>query len=165
MADAEKNEQTAQEKQFAVQNIYTKDISFESPNAPHIFREQMNLNINLQVSNNATVLADNVHEVVLSITVTAKLGEEEDAKTAYLVEIQQAGIFQITGFSQQELGAMVGSYCPNLLFPYAREAISSMVSKGGFPQLLLAPLNFDALYEQHLNHLKQQKDESGETTH
>ncbi|HEB63581.1 MAG TPA: protein-export chaperone SecB [Gammaproteobacteria bacterium] len=165
MANTEKSEQTAQEKQFAVQNIYTKDISFESPNSPHIFREQMNLNINLQVSNNATVLAENIHEVVLSITVTAKLGEKEDAKTAYLVEIQQAGIFQITGFSQQELGAMVGSYCPNLLFPYAREAISSMVSKGGFPQLLLAPLNFDALYEQHLNRLKQQKDESGETTH
>ncbi len=165
MADAEKNEQTAQEKQFAVQNIYTKDISFESPNSPHIFREQMNLNINLQVSNNASVLADNVHEVVLSITVTAKLGEEKEAKTAYLVEIQQAGIFQISGFSQQELGAMVGSYCPNLLFPYAREAISSMVSKGGFPQLLLAPLNFDALYEQHLNRLKQEKNEAGETTH
>ncbi len=165
MADTQKNRQTASEKQFAVQNIYTKDISFESPNSPHIFREQMNLNINLQVSNNAVVLAENIHEVVLSITVTARLGEEKDAKTAYLVEIQQAGIFQISGFSQQELGAMVGSYCPNLLFPYAREAISSMVLKGGFPQLLLAPLNFDALYEQHLNRLKQQKNEGGETTH
>jgi preprotein translocase subunit SecB len=93
-------------------------------------------------------------EVALNITVTVKLGET----TAYLVEVTQAGIFTVAGFSDQEMGPMMGSFCPNILFPYAREVISDLVSKGGFPQLILAPVNFDALYMQHLQQAQQNTD-------
>lgn len=146
--------------EFGIQKIYTKDMSFETPNSPAVFREQWQPEINLQLSNNTTNIGENVHEVVLSLTVTAKLGE----KTAFLVEVQQAGIFTIKGYKEQDLGAMLGSYCPNMLFPYAREAISDLVTKGGFPQLLLAPVNFEALYQQHLQQ-KASAEKSPSTTH
>jgi preprotein translocase subunit SecB len=93
---------------------------------------------------------------VLTVTVTAKLGE----KTAYLMEVHQAGIFTVAGFAEKEMSHMLGSFCPNILFPYAREAISDIIGKGGFPQLLLAPVNFDALYAQHM----QQKGQQGAAT-
>lgn len=133
-------------KEFGIQKIYIKDVSFETPNSPEIFREQWQPDINLQLNNNTKTIEENVHEVTLTLTVTAKLGD----KTAFLIEVQQAGIFNIKGYSEQEMGAMAGAYCPNILFPYAREAISDVVTRGGFPQLLLAPINFDALYQQHL---------------
>lgn len=132
--------------QFAIQKIYIKDVSFETPNSPQVFLEKWEPEVSLQLSNNSGVLSDNTHEVVLSLTVTAKIGD----KTAYLVEVQQAGIFSIEGYDEAQLGAVIGSYCPHVLFPYAREAVSDLVTRGGFPQLLLAPLNFDALYRQHL---------------
>jgi preprotein translocase subunit SecB len=139
------NDQSNEERQFAVQRIYTKDLSFESPNAPEIFRgewkPQNELNLNTKVNR----LADNAYEVVLSVTVTAKVGE----KTAFIVEVHQAGIFTLGGFSEQELGPMLGAYCPNLLFPYAREAVSDLVTKGSFPQLVLQHVSFDALFAQH----------------
>jgi preprotein translocase subunit SecB len=90
--------------------------------------------------------------VVLNITVTAKSGD----KTAYLVEIQQAGIFALKGFANEQLGHLLGSYCPNILFPFAREAVAELINKGGFPAFLLAPVNFDALYAQHQQKLKEQ---------
>ena len=133
-------------KEFGIQKIYIKDVSFETPNSPEIFREQWQPDINLQLNNNTKTIEDNIHEVILTLTVTAKIGD----KTAFLIEVQQAGIFNIKGYSEQEMGAMAGAYCPNILFPYARETISDMVTRGGFPQLLLAPINFDALYQQHL---------------
>ena len=133
-------------KEFGIQKIYIKDVSFETPNSPEIFREQWQPDINLQLNNNTKSVEENIHEVILTLTVTAKIGE----KTAFLIEVQQAGIFNIKGYSEQEMGAMAGAYCPNILFPYARETISDMVTRGGFPQLLLAPINFDALYQQHL---------------
>ena len=132
--------------QFTIQKVYVKDISFEAPNSPQMFLEKWEPDVSLQLSNTATVLNGNTHEVVLSLTVTAKVKD----KTAYLVEVQQAGIFDIAGYDQAQLAAVIGSYCPHVLFPYAREAISDLVGRGGFPQLLLAPLNFDALYRQHL---------------
>jgi len=131
---------------FNIQKIYTKDISFEAPNSPKVFTETWEPNNNLDINTNAHKLADNVFEVILSVTVTAKVKED----TAYLVEIHQAGIFNLEGFSDTDLHGMLGSFCPNILFPYAREAISDIVTRGGFPQLLLAPINFDALYEQHM---------------
>lgn len=138
-------EQINDERQFAVQRIYTKDLSFESPNAPEIFRgewkPQNELNLNTKVNR----LADQAYEVVLSVTVTAKVAD----KTAFIVEVQQAGIFTLAGFSDQELGPMLGAYCPNLLFPYAREAVSDLVTKGSFPQLVLQHVSFDALFAQH----------------
>lgn len=134
--------------QFAIQKIYVKDISFETPSSPHVFLEKWEPEVNLQLGNNASILNEEggVHEVVLSLTVTAKLGD----KVAYLIEVQQAGIFNINGFGGDDLATIVGSYCPNILFPYAREAVSDLVTKGGFPQMLLAPVNFDALYAQHM---------------
>lgn len=143
MAEARKQDG---QTQFTIQKVYVKDISFEAPNSPQMFLEKWEPDVSLQLSNTATVLNGNTHEVVLSLTVTAKVKD----KTAYLVEVQQAGIFDIVGYDEAQLAAVVGSYCPHVLFPYAREAISDLVSRGGFPQLLLAPLNFDALYRQHL---------------
>ena len=143
--DTQQNAEQAQQ-QFAIQKIYTKDISFESPNSPAIFTEQFQPKVSLELNTNGQGVAENVYEVVLSLTVTVK---HEDM-TAYLIEVQQSGIFSIKGFSEQEMGHMLGSFCPNILFPYAREAVSDLATRGGFPQLLLAPVNFDALYAQHM---------------
>ena len=123
-----------------------KDVSFELPNAPQIFQDEGQVEIKMNLAQRVENLADGVHEVVLTVTVTANLAE----KTAYLAEVQQAGIFVINGFNEQEMGGMLNSYCPNMLFPFAREVISDLVNKGSFPQMLLAPINFDALYAQHL---------------
>jgi len=143
MAEAPNREEA--HTQFAIQKIYVKDISFEAPNSPQVFLEKWEPDVSLQLSNSGTVLNGNIHEVVLTITVTAKVKD----KTAYLVEVHQAGIFDIAGYDPAQLAVVIGSYCPHVLFPYAREAISDLVARGGFPQLLLAPLNFDALYRQH----------------
>ena len=147
MTDTNENGQA-----FAIQKIFVKDISFESPNSPNIFLEkdwQPDVNLNLQSS--SKTLDEDVYEVILSVTVTAKLNEET---TAYLAEVQYAGIFNLKNFPDDDKTYMLGSYCPNLLFPYIREAISDVVAKGGFPQLLLAPVNFDALLQQKLEQQK-----------
>jgi len=145
------NEEPAQ--QFALQKIYVKDLSFETPNSPGIFTEKWEPSVSVELNTNGTQLSDDVHEVVLGITVTATLGE----KVAYLTEIHQAGIFTIGGFEEDELGAMLGSYCPNILFPFAREMVSELVTKGGFPQMLLAPVNFEAIYQDHLKQAQANK--------
>ena len=137
---------------FAIQKIFVKDISFESPNSPTIFLEkdwQPDVNLNLQTTSRS--LDEDVYEVVLNVTVTAKLKEDT---TAYLAEVQYAGIFNLKNFPDDDMTYMLGSYCPNLLFPYVREAVSDVVAKGGFPQLLLAPVNFDALLQQKLDQQK-----------
>ena len=146
---AEENQ--TQEKQFSIQKIYTKDISFESPAAPNVFTEKWEPAVDFNLGTNATPLQDSMYEVALTVTVTVKTGDT----TAYLVEATQAGIFSLAGFSDEEMGPMVGSFCPNILFPYVREVISDLVAKGGFPQLLLAPVNFDALYQQHVQKAQQ----------
>jgi preprotein translocase subunit SecB len=146
---AEENQQSAKapEQQFSIQKIYVKDISFESPNAPSVFADgEWAPEVNLQINTGQNSVGNNTYEVNLNITVTAKQGD----KTAFLVEITQSGIFGIAGFPQEPLAGMLGAFCPETLFPYAREAISDLVVKGGFPQLLLAPVNFNALYTQHL---------------
>jgi preprotein translocase subunit SecB len=140
---------SVEQKQFQIQKIYLKDVSVETPNSPQIFQQEWKPEVNVQLGNTAKKLADNVHEIVTSVTVTAKLGEN----TAYLVEVHQAGIFTLSGFEGDELGHLVGSYCPSLLFPYAREAISDLVTKAGFPQMILAPVNFDMIYAQHQQQL------------
>ena len=139
-------EQTTPEKQFSIQKIYTKDMSFETPNSPKIFTEKWEPMVDFNLGSNVQPLENGLYEVALTVTITVK---SED-KTAYLVEINQAGIFTLIGFSDEELSPMLGSFCPNILFPYAREAVSDLVAKGGFPQLILAPVNFDALYAQHI---------------
>jgi len=145
-----------QEKQFIIQKIYIKDVSFETPNSPVIFTQQWEPKVEFNLASNAQGLENGLFEVALTVTVTVKLEE----KTAYLAELTQAGVFTITGFEEEELRPMIGSYCPNILFPYAREAVSDLVIKGGFPPLLLAPVNFDALYMQHM----QQQTNQGSNT-
>ena len=138
------NENT--EAQFSIEKIYLKDVSFESPAAPAIFTEDWSPEINMELNSQANPVENGFYEVELNITVTAKNHET----TGFLVEVKQCGIFSISGMDEANLNGMLGSFCPNILFPYAREAISDLVSKGGFPQLLLAPVNFDALYAQHM---------------
>ena len=140
------------ERQFAIHKIYAQDISFETPNSPRIFNEKWKPKLNVDLNSEAQPLENGLYRVVLRITVTASIGEN----TAYLAEVHQAGLFVIRQFPEQEMGALLGSYCPNILFPYAREAISTLVSRGGFPQMLLAPVNFDALYSQHIQKLRRQ---------
>jgi preprotein translocase subunit SecB len=148
-------ETTSTEKQaprFVIQKIYTKDISFETPNTPEIFREEWKPQLDLQLGNEYARVDEENHEITLTVTVTAKVGD----KVAFLAEVKQAGIFSLTGYSDQEMGPLVGSYCPNTLFPFAREVISDIVLKGGFPQLVLAPVNFDALYMNQIEQAKKQ---------
>lgn len=140
-------------REFALQRIYVKDISFETPNSPTIFTEEWKPESNLNLNSNVTKLENDLYEVVLTVTVTTKIGD----KTAYLVEVLQGGIFTIRNFPEEEMGHMLGAYCPNVLFPYAREVVSDLVSKGSFPQLLLTPVSFDALYAQHMQEQAQKE--------
>ncbi len=154
-------EATAPSKQFAIQKLYVKDVSFESPGTPHSFSyKQWNPKVDLNLTNTHTQVEDDVYEAVLNITVTVS----HQDKTAFLVEIQQAGLFTIAGFEEEEKNYLIGSQCMNILFPYAREVISSLTAGGGFPPLIMTPVNFDALYQQHLQKEQAQKDEP-EATH
>lgn len=152
---AEENAASGEEQQkprFVIQKVYTKDVSFESPNSPEIFRDEWRPKLDLQLGNEYKRIDDDNHEVVLSVTVTAKV---ED-KVAFLVEVKQAGIFTLTGYSNEEMGPLLGSYCPNTLFPFVREVVSDLVIKGGFPQLVLSPVNFDAMYLHQKEQAQQQ---------
>jgi len=145
MAEQNQNTQENQGPEFAIQRLYVKDLSVECPNSPAIFLEdwqpEMNMDLNTDASN---ILGEGVREVVLTVTVTVKVGD----KTAFLVEVKQAGIFSLVGFPDDQLKPMLGSFCPNILYPYAREVVTDAVTRAGFPQLYLAPVNFDALYQQ-----------------
>jgi len=146
------SEHNTNEMQFQIQRVYTKDISFEAPNAPQVFQKEWEPDVKLDLDTASSQLADEVYEVVLRVTVTATVGEE----TAFLCEVQQAGIFTISGIEGTQMAHCLGAYCPNILFPYARECITSLVSRGTFPQLNLAPVNFDALF---MNYLQQSEGE------
>lgn len=144
------SEQQNQEMTFQIQRIYTKDISFEAPNAPQVFQKEWQPEVKLDLDTSSNTLAENVYEVILRVTVTATMEEE----TAFLCEVQQAGIFTVEGIEGTQLAHCLGAYCPNVLFPYARECITNLVGRGTFPQLNLAPVNFDALF---MNYLQQQQ--------
>jgi preprotein translocase subunit SecB len=132
---------------FSIQKIYVKDVSFESPSAPEVFSfKQWEPKIELNINNAHKRLNEQMYEAVLTVTATVK----QDDKTAFLIEVQQAGIFAITGFSEQDLSYLIGSQCMNILLPYARETVSDLTTRGGFPPLILSPVNFDALYQQHV---------------
>ncbi len=136
-------EEEKKQRLILLQKIYIKDLSFESPNSPDVFTGgQWSPKTDLNLRSSHSGVRDDIHEVILTITVNAK---HED-KTLFLVEVQQAGLFQIAGYSKEEFEAIVGTFCPNTLFPYAREAVAGIVAKGGFPEFLLQPINFDALY-------------------
>jgi preprotein translocase subunit SecB len=150
-----------EEPQFIIQRIYAKDISFESPHAPEIFAQEWQPETNLQLNTNVNPLDDEHYEVELIITVTVKSGEN----TAFLVEVNQAGVFFITGYETDYQNQLLASYCPTSLFPYAREAIANLVSKGGFPELHLSPINFDALYAQRLEEQNASTNPENSTEH
>lgn len=144
MAEEQAGTEQAQQ-QFAMQRIYTKDISFESPMTPGVFREKWTPKMNVDLNTKSEkVDEEGNYEVVLSVTITAKV---EDS-TAFLCEIKQAGIFFVKGIEGEDLRRILGTAGPNILFPYARELIDSLVVRGGFPAVMLAPVNFDALYQQ-----------------
>jgi preprotein translocase subunit SecB len=141
---AEEQPTPAPQKQLLLQKIYVKDLSFESPKAPMVFTTNVSPQTQLNVRSSAQQVAQDTQEVTLTITVEAK----DNNATLFLAEVAQAGIFLIQGYTAEEQSIIVGSFCPNTLYPFAREAVSDLVSKGGFPPLLLQPLNFDAIYAQ-----------------
>lgn len=129
---------------FVIQKIYTKDMSFETPNAPEVFKKQWQPKVNVNIDTSSKSLDANVHEVDLTLTLTVK----NDEQNAYLIEVTQSGIFTIENMPAEQVDAMLGAYCPNTLFPYIKEAIDSVINRGGFPQINMAPINFDAIYMQ-----------------
>ena len=130
--------------QFALQRIYLKDSSFESPGSPGVFQGQWTPKINFDIKSKHEKLQDDFFEVILVLTVEAQV----DEKVAFIVEVHQAGLFAAKGFDANQLENMLATVCPTILFPYAREAIDSLVLKGSYPALALAPINFDAIYAQ-----------------
>jgi preprotein translocase subunit SecB len=138
--------QAEQGPQFSLQRIYVRDLSFEAPKSPEVFRLEWRPTVELDINTRSRQLEGDFHEVVLSISATVKVGEE----TAFIVEVQQAGIFVIKGLQEAAMAHTLGAFCPNILFPYAREALDNLVLRGSFPALMLAPVNFDALYAQSL---------------
>ncbi|MFT5210749.1 MAG: preprotein translocase subunit SecB [Flavobacterium sp.] len=145
---------TESDAKFALQRIYIKDSSFESPKSPDCFRGQWQPKVNMELNSTSKLIDDGLYEVVLQLTITAK-GEDEEV--VYLTEVQQGGIFHIQGLSEEALAQTLGAFCPSVLFPYARETVDSLVVKGSFPALMLAPVNFDAIF----GHAKAQQ--AGET--
>ena len=148
MAEQQANGVAADQQglQFAIQRIYIKDVSFEAPNSPAIFRKEWTPEVKLDLDTRSEKLDDSTFEVVLSLTVTATIGQE----TAFLCEVQQAGIFAVPELQDAQMAHMLASFCPNILFPYARETVANLVNRGTFPQLNLAPVNFDALFAQYV---------------
>jgi preprotein translocase subunit SecB len=153
--------QDTPQREFALQRVYTKDVSFETPKSPGIFQQEWKPETQVNLNTEMQKLGDDVYEVCLTVTVTTTVGED----TAYLAEVKQAGIFTAKGFNDQELGPLIGAFCPSQLFPYVREVLSDLVMKGSFPQMVLQPVNFDALYAQHQQELAKQAGQTPEATH
>ena len=133
--------------QFSVEKIYVKDVSFEAPKTPQVFNEQAQPQLQMNLNQRVQRLNDNAFEVVLGITLTCTVDED---KSIYVVEVQQAGVFGLSGFDEATLDAMLGTHCPNVLYPYARQTIGDLIQAGGFPPFLLQPINFEALYAEGL---------------
>jgi len=140
-------EENAAQPNFGIQKTYVKDLSFETPMGVKVFAQQgFQPQIQMDVNTRGTPVAENQHEIVLTLTITAKVEEE----TAFIIELQQAGLFAASGFQEEQLRHVLGAVCPNFLFPYAREAVDNLAVRGGFPPLALAPIDFDGLYRQQL---------------
>jgi preprotein translocase subunit SecB len=150
VADAESSESS--QAQFTVDKIYVKDVSFEAPNTPQVFTEQGQPQLSMNLNQKVGRLEGDAFEVVLGVTLTCTLNE----KTVYLAEVEQAGIFGLTGFDERTLDMMLGTYCPNVLFPYVRNSISDLITNGGFPPFYMQPINFEALYAEGLRRRAEQ---------
>ena len=150
MADNETSSENPQANQeqgqanFALQRIYVKDLSFESPNSPQVFQKQWKPEVKMDLSTKHKKVADDLYEVVISVTLTVAV----EGMTAYIVEVQQAGLFTVQGVEGGQLAQALNAFCPNLLFPYLRETVDTAVIKGSFPAMMLAPVNFDAIFAQ-----------------
>lgn len=138
--------------QLELRKIFVKDMSFETPNSPKVFLENWNPETKIQLHTDSQDLGNDLYEVVLAVTVTATLGD----KTAFLAEVKQAGIVFAKGFNQEQMGQILGIYCPTQLYPFVRETIAEVISKGGFPQMLLAPINFEGLYAMRMQQAREQ---------
>mgnify|MGYP006100138323 CR=1 FL=1 len=148
----QQNTETEQDQgsKFSLQRIYVRDLSFESPRSPTIFRKEWTPNVSLDLNTHQKALESDFYEVVLTISVTVNNGEE----VAFIAEVQQVGIFLIQGFDEASMSHTLGAFCPNILFPYARETLDSLVTRGSFPALMLAPVNFDTLHSQNLQRIQ-----------
>jgi len=140
------SEATEKMPELAIQRIYTKDVSFETPNSPSIFQAEWKPEIKLDIDTRSAKISDNTYEVILAITVTATV----ENKTAFLAEVQQAGIFTIGNLPEAQLAHAIGAFCPTTLFPYARETVANLVNRGSFPQFNLSPVNFEALFASYV---------------
>ncbi|MBI5438503.1 MAG: protein-export chaperone SecB [Nitrosomonadales bacterium] len=149
--------QEANQPVFNIEKIYVKDISLEIPHAPQIFLERENPQIDVQLSTQTATIEADVYEVVITNTVTAKIGE----KVMFLIEAKQAGIFRLSNLSKEDMEPVLAVMCPNILFPYLRELVSTTAVRAGFAPVLLNPVNFDMLYQQH----KQEQAQVAATTH
>ncbi|MGB4063578.1 MAG: protein-export chaperone SecB [Azonexus sp.] len=136
---------------FGIEKLYVKDLSVEVPNAPEIFLEREAPQVEIQLNTGGRTVGDSVYEVVLTVTVTAKMGD----KTVFLVEVGQAGIFRIQNVPEDQIEPLIAVACPNILFPYAREAVSDSVSRAGFQPIVLQPVNFEGMYMQRLQQAEQ----------
>jgi len=145
--------------QFSVEKIYVKDVSFEAPGAPAVFNEQAQPQLQMNLNQRVQRLNERAFEVVLGVTLTCTL---PDDKTAYLAEVQQAGVFGLTGFDEAALDAILGTHCPNVLYPYVRQTIGDLIQAGGFPPFLLQPINFEALYAESLRQRAEQQAKGSE---
>lgn len=147
------------DKQVLLQKIYVRDASLEVPNAPEIFTLEWAPKIDVQINTAVQDLAAETHHVILTVTINARLGE----RTAYHAEVQQGGLFKLSGFeSDEERRAVLGAYCPNVLFPFVRESLADLIQRAGFPAFLLQPVNFDALYHQHLAQTRATREKKAE---
>ena len=149
-------DEQAVQPEFAIQRVYTKDLSFESPDSPQIFTQEWHPEVNIDLQTSSAKLDQDYFEMILGITVTVKNKD----KVAFLVEVREAGIFTLKNFPEDQIGPMMGIVCPSIIFPYAREVISDIAVRGGFPQLLLAPINFEALYTQQIQQQQQSANEN-----
>ncbi len=156
-AEAPSNENPAANAQFSMKKLYVKDLSFEVPNAPDIFTREYKPDIQMEMNSKSRASGENEFEVDLSVSLTAK----QDDKTVFVVEVQQAGIFEISGIDEINMRHTLSAYCPTILFPYVRETVSNLISRGGFPSLLLAPVNFDQLF---LSQLQKEQEQAGTTS-
>ncbi len=130
---------------FSIEKLYVKDLSLEVPHAPQVFLENTDPNVDMRVATESQKLEDEFYEVSVTVTVTAKLADE---RVMFLNEVTQSGIFRLAGIPDEDVQLLLAVACPNILFPYARETISSTITRAGFPPVLLAPINFEALYQQ-----------------
>ncbi len=158
-------EQAAQEteqpkRQIKTQKVYLKDVSFETPNSPVVFSQEWKPKLTIDFGSGAEGIGDDYYEVILNLTVTATIGD----KTAYLAEVQQAGVFQISGLDKEGLQYTVNVPCLSLLYPYAAAEVADLVAKGGFPQLALSPVSFESIYRQRLQEAQEQEQASGTAT-